>query len=85
MKKAFYKIKLFFRQNTVRADWAAGDGFAQTWVVDLNSQEKDFVNAQTDRMLLRKRNRQENTLPNWPENLPQTPYWASSYARCSGK
>ncbi len=86
MKKAFHKIKLFFRQNTFRADWAAGDGFAQTWVVDLNSQEKDFVNAQTDRMLLLKRNRREqHTLPNWPADLPQTPYWASAYARYTGK
>ena len=48
MKNTWNRIKQFFTFPVVRPYWRAGDGFAET-VVDLNSQEKDYINTQTRR------------------------------------
>lgn len=85
MRKALNQFKQFFRIPTVSGAYAAGDGFAETCVVDLNAQEKDFVNLQTNRLLLRKRARQmyRNPGSHWTAALPPMPHHGSAYARCT--
>ncbi len=87
MRKALYHFKQFFSIPSIRPGYTPEDGFAHTSVVDLNAQEKDFVNLQTHRMLLRKRARQYklNPLLDWTTSLPPMPHRGSAYAMYSPK
>lgn len=55
--------------------------------IDLNREEKAFVNLQTHRLLLRKKARRFRLDPrpdNWVSSLPLTAAYASSYGRKMG-
>ena len=47
MKKNWLRLKQFFRTPTISPEWQAADGFAEMDIVDLNAQERDFINGQT--------------------------------------
>ena len=86
MKNTWNRIKQFFTFPVVRPYWRAGDGFTET-VVDLNSQEKDYINTQTRRMLLLKRARaySRSGRQNWEKSLPASPACGSAYAIYSSR
>ena len=47
MKKNWLRLKRFFRVPTLSQEWEPADGFAEMSVVDLNAQERDFIDGQT--------------------------------------
>ncbi len=81
MKNTWNWIKQFFTFPVVRPYWRAGDGFAETEVVDLTPQERAYVSLQTHRMLLLKRAQQyrRTKKQNWEISLPISPAHASIY------
>lgn len=82
MKNTIEQLKNLFiaspEQNTLKA---------QEQIIDLNTEEKAFVNLQTHRLLLRKKARRFRLDPrpdNWVSTLPLTAAYASSYGRKMG-
>ena len=87
MKNAWNQLKQFFRIPAVRPDYSAGDGFAETAVVDLKTQKKDYVNLQTHRLLLRKRAQAYHRTgqTDWTQSLPYALQRGSDYAVYSAR
>ncbi len=82
MRKAINQIKHLFAASHACNAWAAKE---QT--IDLNVEEKAFVNLQTHRMLLRKQARQFKRNPqlDWTASLPMMPRRGSAYALYNAK
>ena len=90
MKKHWLRLKQFFRVPTLSSEWEPTDGLTQTSIVDLNAQERDFINWQTRRLMLTQKNTQISISnePTWKRILPKskkTPSHSSSYAYYKSK
>ena len=84
MKKTINQFKQFFRAYQFRRQ----SGMAPfSVIIDLNPEEKGFVNMQSDRMILRKTARQQRLDParDWTALLPMMPHRGSAYALRSGR
>ncbi len=88
MKKNILKLKKFFRLYHLRRQDILLDSYlSSSEIVDLTSEEKDYVNMQTDRMLMRKSARQRRLDPHrdWTALLQTMPNRGSAYALRSGR
>lgn len=83
MKKNILKLKQFFRLYHIRRqDVLLGSYLSSHEIVDLTQEEKEYVNRQTDRMLMRKSARQRRLDParDWTALLQPMPHRGSAYA-----
>lgn len=88
MRKALNQFKQFFRFYPPKHSIEDAHRYlAKAAVVDLSSEEKAFVNLETDRMLLRKTTRIQrfNPLGDWTSSLQPMPQRASAYALYTGR
>ena len=87
MKNTWKQIKQFFRIPASRPDYSAGDGFAETAVVDLNAQERDFVSIHSHRLLMAKRAKAYSLTgqKDWVQTLPCALQHSSDYAIYSAR
>ena len=72
MKSNWTKLKQFFRLPTLSSEWKPADGFAEMSIVDLNAQERDFIDGKT-RDILRSQNAPTASLKpsqTWPAPRP---------------
>lgn len=86
MKKNWLKLKQFFRTPTISTEWQPADGFAEMSVVDLNAQERDFIDGQT-RDILRSQHGPTTSLKpshTWPAPRPSRRH-QTRYAFKSGR
>ena len=88
MKKNILKLKQFFRLYHIRRqDAMLGSYLSSSEIVDLTREEKEYVNMQTDRMLMRKSARQRRLDParDWTALLQPMPNRGSAYALRAGR
>ncbi|MBQ7908825.1 MAG: hypothetical protein IJ311_04980 [Elusimicrobiaceae bacterium] len=88
MKKNILKLKKFFRLYSLHRQGVLLESYlSSSEIVDLNTQEKDYVNMQTDRMLMRKSARQRRLDParDWTALLQPMPERGSAYALHVGR
>ena len=86
MKKNWLRLKRFFRVPTLSQEWEPADGFAEMSVVDLNAQERDFIDGQT-RCIVRSQQSPTTSLKaaqTWPAPRPSRRR-QTRYAFKSGK
>ena len=84
MKKTINQFKQFLRSYQSRRQPVT---VASSVIIDLNAEEKVFVNMQSDRMILRKTARQQRLDParDWTALLPLMPHRGSAYALRAGR
>ncbi|MBR5609436.1 MAG: hypothetical protein IKW63_04180 [Elusimicrobiaceae bacterium] len=88
MKKKIEQFKQFLRIYNMRKQTAFLEAcLSVNTVIDLNSEEKDYVNMQTDRMIMRKSARQRRLDParDWTALLHTMPNRGSAYALRVGR
>lgn len=87
MRNALRRFKNFLHIPAAGSGNFSGNGPARISVVNLNQREKDFVNWQTQRMLLRKQARQFKRNPqlDWTASLPMMPRRGCAYALYNAK
>ncbi|MBR3899012.1 MAG: hypothetical protein IKJ44_01935 [Elusimicrobiaceae bacterium] len=88
MKRKIEQFKQFLRMSNIRKQTAALQAcLSVNTIVYLNPEEKDFVNMQTDRMIMRKSARQRRLDParDWTALLPSMPNRGSAYAIRAGR
>ncbi len=88
MKNKILQLKQFFRLYHIRRQEILLDSYLSSRkTVDLTSEEKDYVNMQTNRMLMRKSARQRRLNPtlDWTALLHTMPNRGSAYALHVGR
>ena len=88
MKKKIEQFKQFLRIYNMRKQTAFLQAcLSVNTVIDLNSEEKDYVNMQTDRMIMRKSARQRRLDParDWTALLHTMSNRGSAYALRVGR